>query len=81
MTKHFQILDTDYPAIDALPYDQRSVLLSYHRGNSYAAIADIDGIAPGTVRSRIFRARAKIIAARAAAESTNGTATSKEATP
>lgn len=73
----FEILDTDYPAVDTLPEDQRLALLSYHRGNSYAAIADMNGIAPGTVRSRIFRARAKILAARAAA----GAPETAEATP
>ncbi len=68
MSKHpFELRDDDKAALDALPYDQRSALLSYHRGNSYAVIADMGMVAVGTVKSRINRARIKILAARAAA--------------
>ena len=63
----FELRDDDKAALDALPDDQRSALLSYHCGNSYAVIAGVSMVAVGTVKSRISRARTKILAARAAA--------------
>jgi DNA-directed RNA polymerase specialized sigma24 family protein len=63
----FELRDDDKAALDALPDDQRLALLSYQLGNSYAVIADISMVAVGTVKSRINRARTKILTARAAA--------------
>jgi len=49
-------------AIDALPEGQRQAFLSASTGDPYEAVAEQFGIAEGTVRSRVFRARAAIIA-------------------
>jgi RNA polymerase sigma-70 factor (ECF subfamily) len=48
-------------ALAALPDDQRLVvILSDVHGHSYAEIAEIAGVAIGTVKSRISRARARL---------------------
>ena len=48
-------------ALDQLPIDQRTaVILSDIHGHSYDEIATITGVAVGTVKSRISRARSKL---------------------
>lgn len=48
-------------ALDALPLDQRAaVLLVDAEGFDYAAAAEVLGVAPGTVASRLSRARAAL---------------------
>lgn len=48
-------------AIDQLPEDMRTALiLSALEGRKYEEIAEITGVAPGTVKSRINRARQKL---------------------
>jgi RNA polymerase sigma-70 factor (ECF subfamily) len=56
-------------ALDALPPDQRvAVLLVDAEGFDYAAAAEVLGVAPGTVASRLSRARAALRAALAGGE-------------
>ncbi len=56
-------------ALDALPPDQRvAVLLVDGEGFDYAAAAEVLGVAPGTVASRLSRARAALRAALAGGE-------------
>jgi RNA polymerase sigma-70 factor (ECF subfamily) len=51
-------LDRVWAAMDALSEDQRSVLVAVCvEGLSYADAAELLGIPPGTVMSRLFRAR------------------------
>lgn len=51
-----------YHAIDQLPEDMRTALiLSAVEGRKYEEIAQITGVAPGTVKSRINRARQKLV--------------------
>jgi RNA polymerase sigma-70 factor, ECF subfamily len=48
-------------ALDALPFEQRSAfVLSQLQGLSYEEVGRIEGVAVGTVRSRIARAREKL---------------------
>ena len=48
-------------AMDALPAEFREILtLRHHEGLSYKEIADVAHIPPGTVMSRLARARAKL---------------------
>ena len=48
-------------ALDALPEDQRAVfVLRVHEGMSYQEIGETLGLAPGTVMSRLSRAREKL---------------------
>jgi RNA polymerase sigma-70 factor (ECF subfamily) len=48
-------------AMDALPAEFREILVLRHQeGLSYKEIADIAQIPPGTVMSRLARARAKL---------------------
>jgi RNA polymerase sigma-70 factor (ECF subfamily) len=48
-------------ALDALPGEQRTVfVLRVHEGLSYQEIAETLGLAPGTVMSRLSRAREKL---------------------
>lgn len=50
-----------YQAIDSLPEDMRTALiLSAVEGRKYEEIAQITGVAAGTVKSRINRARQKL---------------------
>lgn len=50
-------------ALRALPEAAREAFLLHHAGFAYAEIADLTGIPVGTVRSRIFTARAALRAA------------------
>lgn len=51
-----------YQAIDQLPEDMRTALiLSAVEGRKYEEIAQITGVAAGTVKSRINRARQKLL--------------------
>jgi RNA polymerase sigma-70 factor (ECF subfamily) len=50
-------------AIDALPIEYRELLLLAASGVRYDEIARILGIAPGTVKIRVHRARLKLVAA------------------
>jgi RNA polymerase sigma-70 factor (ECF subfamily) len=48
-------------ALSALPDDQRRIVLLHHiAGHPIDAIARIEGIAPGTVKSRLHRGRARL---------------------
>jgi RNA polymerase sigma-70 factor, ECF subfamily len=48
-------------ALDALPFEQRSAfVLAQMQGLSYEEVGRIEGVAVGTVRSRIARAREKL---------------------
>ncbi|MGZ3471622.1 MAG: RNA polymerase sigma factor [Isosphaeraceae bacterium] len=48
-------------AVSKLPPDQREVIEAVvFRGESVAATAQVRGVAEGTVKSRLFRARARI---------------------
>src|SRR5262245_60428644 len=54
----FRQLDS---ALDALPFEQRSAfVLAELQGLSYEAVGRIEGVAVGTVKSRIARAREKL---------------------
>ncbi len=53
--------ETVRAAVDALPRAYReAVLLHYYSGLEYAEIASLTGAAEGTIKSRIFRAKAKL---------------------
>jgi RNA polymerase sigma-70 factor (ECF subfamily) len=56
---HLETQDLD-AALAALPEDQRSVVLLDLEGFGEQEIADVMGCAPGTVKSRLFRARAAL---------------------
>lgn len=48
-------------ALNRIPLDQRlAIILSDIQGYSYDEIAEITGVAPGTVKSRIHRGRARL---------------------
>ena len=63
----FKILDTDAEALALLTADQFKVFSAALLGDNYQTIAELYGLPIGTVKSRIFRARAKVLAARNAA--------------
>lgn len=51
-------------ALDRLPHDQREVVfLTFYEGLSYKEIAAIQGIPEGTVKSRMFHAKRKLVGA------------------
>lgn len=62
-----QVLNSEHreelrEALSALPEEQRTALiLSAVEGKSYEDVADITGVAVGTVKSRINRARTKLM--------------------
>jgi DNA-directed RNA polymerase specialized sigma24 family protein len=60
--KGFQILDSDTPLIDGLKETHRQLLAM--NGESYETMAKTHGIPPGTVRSRLHRARVALERAR-----------------
>jgi RNA polymerase sigma-70 factor, ECF subfamily len=54
----FRLLDQ---ALDALPFEQKTVfVLAEIQGLSLAEVAAIEGVKPGTVKSRLSRARDKL---------------------
>lgn len=66
MSSTFQLTGDDAAAYAKLPLHHLRVLSAFEKGGTYASIANDLGIPIGTVRSRLHRARAKIIAARPA---------------
>jgi RNA polymerase sigma-70 factor (ECF subfamily) len=59
--EHFEDAELMRNAIDKLPAEFREILILRHQeGLSYKEIADIAQLAPGTVMSRLARARAKL---------------------
>ena len=59
--EHSEASDLIKEAMDALPAEFREILVLRHQeGLSYKEIADIAQIPPGTVMSRLARARAKL---------------------
>ena len=56
-----ELQDAINDALTLLPDDQRSILLLRElSGMSYAEISDVLKLEPGTVKSRLFRARARL---------------------
>lgn len=65
----FVLLESDKPFLDKIPPRLVEPLQLAHAGNSYRRIADKMLMIPiGTVRSRISRARERILAMRAEAK-------------
>lgn len=58
----FKWLETD--DVSGLTDGEITIVTMAHLGNTYQDIADFYGIKLGTIKSRLSRARAKIIAAR-----------------
>lgn len=61
------VTDITADELTRLPEGYRVLLLSYEANNGYAKIAEDNNIPIGTVRSRIARGRARIVAMRAEA--------------
>lgn len=57
----FILQETDKPYLLDMAPKLVEILMSYHAGNSYEATAAAYNIPVGTVRSRIHRARARIL--------------------
>ncbi len=64
--KAFRLFPQDEPALDTLDDQTRDLLKFAANGNSYNRCAKAFDMRLGTVRSRLSRARAKVIAARQA---------------
>jgi DNA-binding NarL/FixJ family response regulator len=64
----FRLLSSDEPHLSVIPEYMVQPLRLVHKGNSYKVVAEQLNVPIGTVRSRINRARARIIKMRAAAQ-------------
>lgn len=70
--KDFALYLSDAPHLSKLSEDVREMLeLATNDGLNYGAIADITGAKMGTIKSRINRARTRILKLRAAAAKTS----------
>lgn len=63
----FVLLGSDEPYLAKIPERLIQPLCLVHAGNSYAFVADQLGVSLGTVKSRINRARERIMVMRAEA--------------
>lgn len=61
---NFQITAADKPVIEALPNSVRHIFEAFAIGHSYEDISTSFNVKLGTVKSRLHRARAKVLAAR-----------------
>jgi DNA-directed RNA polymerase specialized sigma24 family protein len=67
--KDFKLYDSDDRHLCKLSKNAREILeLATNEGLNYGAIADITGAKMGTIKSRINRARTRILKMRAAAQ-------------